>query len=108
MLVSMDEGAARLGEIALVPATSPINRSGILFYNTLFDENASCHIAFGKAYPICVQGGNDMTDAEKEAAGINLSNTHQDVMVGAEDTNIDGITADGQIIPVFRNGVWAE
>lgn len=108
MLVSMDEGAARLGEIALVPATSPINRSGILFYNTLFDENASCHIAFGKAYPICVQGGNDMTNAEKEAAGINLSNTHQDVMVGAEDTNIDGITADGQIIPVFRNGVWAE
>lgn len=107
LLLNTDEGASRIGEIALVPCTSPINRSGILFFNTLFDENAACHIAFGKAYPFCVQDGNAMTDEQKKAAGLNVSTTHQDVMVGAEDTTIDGITSDGRVIPVFRNGVWA-
>ena len=107
LLLSADENAARIGEIALVPATSPINRSGLLFYNTLFDENAACHIAFGKAYPTCVEGGDAMDDAQKMAAGLNVSNIHEDVMIGAEDTCIDGITADGRIVPVFRGGVWA-
>ena len=106
MLLEADEGAARIGEIALVPAASPINRSGILFYNTLFDENAACHIAFGEAYPTCVEGGGSMDAEQKKGAGLNVSDIHEDVMIGAEDTDIDGITADGQVVPVFRRGVW--
>lgn len=107
LLLDADENARRLGEIALVPCTSPINQSGLLFYDTLFDENAACHIAFGRAYPTCVAGGGDMAPDALLAAGLNVSDIHEDVMVGAADTDIDGITADGKRIPVFRRGVWA-
>ena len=91
-LLDSDEGARRIGEIALVPASSPINRSGLLFYNTLFDENAACHIAFGAGYPTTVKGGAAMTTEELLACGVNDSAIHEDVMVGAEDMTITGLT----------------
>lgn len=105
--VGTDEGSHYLGEIALVPYDSPISKSGVLFFNTLFDENASCHFAFGKAYPSCIRGGEDMGMEELIAHGINAeSNTHVDFMVGTDDLSITGITHDGREIPVMRNGNW--
>ena len=103
-LLAMDEGACRLGEAALVPFDSPISKSGVLFYNTLFDENASCHLALGKAYPTCMTGGAAMTSAELLAHGVNDSLIHEDFMVGTRDLAITGCTADGRKIPVFRDG----
>ena len=103
---TVDEGASFLGEVALVPYDSPISNSGILFYNTLFDENASCHLAFGDAYP-CVKGGNDMTREELDKFGINASITHEDFMVGTKDLSITGITHNGKAIPVFVDGNFA-
>ena len=105
-LLGSDENACRIGEVALVPASSPVNRSGILFYDTLFDENAACHIAFGDGYPGTVAGGNDMTPDRLLEKGVNASAIHEDVMIGAEDTEITGFTADGQELPVFRGGEW--
>ena len=105
-LLESDEGAVSIGEIALVPASSPINRQNVLFYNTLFDENAACHIAFGAAYPDCVKGGSDMDDEQLKAKGVNISVIHEDVMVGSEDMNIVGITADGEKVQIFENGEW--
>ncbi len=105
--ISVDEGAARFGEVALVPYDSPISNSNTLFYNTLFDENAACHLAFGEAYPTTVQGAMDMTETERVAAGLNASITHVDFMVGTADLSIDGYTADGRCVPVFRNGNFA-
>lgn len=107
-LIATDDGASRLGEVALVPFDSPISNSNILFYNTLFDENASCHLAFGKAYPVCLAGGEEMDRAALEAAGVNDSLVHVDFMIGTSDLTIDGQTADGQWIPVFRNGNFVE
>lgn len=107
-LIATDEGAARLGEVALVPFDSPISNSNILFYNTLFDENASCHLAFGKAYPVCLRGGEEMDKDALLAAGVNDSLVHVDFMIGTADLTIDGQTADGQWVPVFRNGNFAE
>jgi len=107
-LILTDAGSCRLGEVALVPVDSPISRSGILFYNTLFDENASCHLAFGKAYPTCLKNGENMTPAEREAAGINESLLHEDFMIGSEDMSVTGITADGKEIPVFREGNFVD
>lgn len=107
-LLNTDEGARRLGEAALVPVDSPISNSGILYYNTLFDENASCHIAIGKAYPGPIPGANDMTEEEQDKIGLNHSLTHVDFMIGSKDLNIDGITRDGKTVPVFRNGNWVE
>ena len=105
--ISVDEGASYLGEVALVPFDSPIRSTGILFYNTLFDENASCHLAFGSAYPNCVKGG-ELLDAEgQKALGLNQSITHVDFMVGTRDLSIAGITHDGREIPVFVNGNFA-
>ena len=104
--VSLDEGASYLGEVALVPYNSPISNSGILFYNTLFDENASCHFAFGDAYPL-IKGGKEMTDEQRKAAGVNSSITHTDFMVGTKDLSITGITHDGKEIPVFIDGNFA-
>lgn len=105
--VGTDEGSHYLGEIALVPYDSPISKSGVLFFNTLFDENASCHFAFGKAYPSCIKGGEDMSMEELIAHGINAeSNTHVDFMVGTDDLSIVGTTHDGREIPVMRNGNW--
>ena len=106
-LLDSDEGARRIGEIALVPASSPINRSGVLFYNTLFDENAACHIAFGAGYPTTVKGGAAMTTEELLACGVNDSAIHEDVMVGAEDMTITGLTKSGETVTIFENGEWA-
>lgn len=107
-LIATDEGAARFGEVALVPFDSPISNSNILFYNTLFDENASCHLAFGKAYPVCVQGGEEMDKDQLDQAGVNDSLVHVDFMIGTADLAIDGQTADGEWIPVFRDGNFVE
>lgn len=106
-LLDTDEGARRLGEVALVPFDSPISNLGILFYNTLFDENASCHFALGKAYPTCLEGGTDMDAAALKAAGVNDSLTHVDFMVGSADLEITGIKADGAEVTVFKNGNFA-
>lgn len=106
-LLDTDEGAKHLGEVALVPDPSPISQSGIIFFNTLFDENASNHLAFGSAYAFNLQGGTEMTEEELDAAGLNRSHTHVDFMVGSDQMNIDGIKADGTSVPVFRNGDWA-
>ena len=104
--IGVDEGARCLGEVALVPYDSPISNMDTLFYDTLFDENASCHLAFGASYPT-VEGGADMTEAERLAAGLNQSITHEDFMVGSADLNITGLTPDGREIPVFVNGNFA-
>ncbi len=104
--ISVDEGAAYFGEVALVPYDSPISNSGLLFYNTLFDENAACHIAFGEAYP-CLEGGQQMTKEELKARGLNDSITHVDFMIGTPDLSIVGTTQDGREIPVFLDGNFA-
>ena len=106
-LIETDENAGRLGEVALVPNSSPISQSGILFYNTLFDENASCHLALGSAYKSSMQGGVDMTDEEFAARGGNKSLIHVDFMIGSAKMDIDGIQADGTREPLMRNGEWA-
>ncbi|MEG2036989.1 MAG: aminopeptidase, partial [Ruthenibacterium sp.] len=94
-------------EIALVPVTSPINRSGLLFYNTLFDENAACHIAFGAGYPGTVTDGTKMTTEQLLAKGVNDSLVHEDIMVGAPDMRIIGTTKAGETVLLFQNGNWA-
>ena len=106
-LVDTDEGSTRLGEVALVPVSSPIARRGHLFYNTLFDENASCHIAIGRAYRFTLTGGEELTDEEFNAAGGNTSITHVDFMIGSPQMDIDGIREDGTREPVMRSGEWA-
>lgn len=106
-LIETDEGSHYLGEVALVPVDSPISVSRILFYNTLFDENASCHLAIGRAYPTCLQGGDSMSPQELEAAGLNESINHEDFMIGTEDLEITGITKTGEEIPVFQKGRFA-
>lgn len=105
-LLEQDEGASRIGEIALVPHESPVSQTGLIFYNTLFDENASCHIALGKAYPTNVEGGAKMNEAELDESGINDSIVHVDFMIGSEEMDIDGVLADGTREAVFRNGTW--
>lgn len=106
-ILDADEGARRLGEVALVPHSSPIAQSGLLFYNTLFDENAASHIALGRAYQLSLQGGEQMTDEEFAAAGGNYSLVHIDFMIGSNQLDIDGLTQDGQREPVMRKGEWA-
>ncbi|MGI6039974.1 MAG: aminopeptidase [Clostridiales bacterium] len=105
--IAVDEGASYLGEVALVPYDSPISNTKILFYNTLFDENASCHFAFGQAYPSSIKGGENMSKGELDRRGINDSITHEDFMVGTEDLSIIGITQDGKQIPIFVDGNFA-
>jgi len=106
-LLETDQNARYLGEIALVPNSSPISQSGYLFLNTLYDENASCHIALGSAYRFSFEGGEEMSAEEFEAAGGNSSMTHTDFMIGSEHMDIDGITASGKVEPVMRSGEWA-
>ena len=106
-LLETDEGAKYLGEIALVPVNSPISNSNTIFYNTLFDENASCHFAFGMAYRSCIEGGTEMTEEELEKNGVNDSLVHVDFMVGSEKLLIDGIDENGEKTTIFRNGNWA-
>lgn len=106
-LVDTDEGSHYLGEVALVPFDSPISQSNILFFNTLFDENASNHLAIGSAYAFCIEGGKKMSSEELAESGLNESLTHVDFMIGSSLMDIDGITADGKVEPVFRAGNWA-
>lgn len=103
-LLETDEGSMYLGEVALVQYDSPISNMGILFYNTLFDENASCHLALGKAYPVCLEGGEAMDSATLIANGINDSISHEDFMVGTDDLSIVGITQDGDKVQIFKDG----
>ena len=106
-LLSTDENANRIGEIAFVPASSPINQSGVLFFNTLFDENAACHIAFGAGYPTNIKNGSAQTRAQLLEKGLNDSAIHEDVMIGAPDTRITGLTKDGREVLIFDGGEWA-
>jgi len=106
-MISMDEGAAYLGECALVPQRSPICESGILFYNTLFDENAACHLALGAGFPDTITDHHNKTLEECRALGINDSMIHEDFMIGCDTMNIDATTRDGKVVPIFRNGNWA-
>lgn len=107
MIIETDEGSHRLGEVALVPYDSPIANTGILFYDTLFDENAACHFALGECYPTTIKDGGKMTKEELIAGGGNQSDTHVDFMIGTSDLEITGITGDGQEISIFKNGNWA-
>ena len=106
-MVTMDEGAAYLGECALVPQDSPISRSGLLFYETLFDENASCHLAVGAGYADTIRDHHSKSLKECQELGINDSMIHVDFMIGCDTMNIDGICADGKTVAIFRNGNWA-
>lgn len=106
-MISMDEGAAYLGECALVPYDSPIRNSGILFYNTLFDENAACHLALGMGFSNCLKDYEKYTLDECRAKGINDSQIHEDFMIGSEDLSITAHTRDGRDVPIFRDGNWA-
>ncbi|MDA1475713.1 aminopeptidase [Bacillus changyiensis] len=106
-LIETDEGSHYLGEVALVAHNSPISQSNILFYNTLFDENASNHLAIGSSYAFNIEGGKQMTREELAQSGLNQSITHVDFMIGSGEMDIDGITADGKKEPIFRNGEWA-
>ena len=106
-LISMDEGAAYLGECALVPQKSPICESGILFYNTLFDENAACHLALGMGFADTIDNFQEKTLEQCRELGVNDSMIHEDFMIGCDTMNIDGIRADGSSVPIFRNGNWA-
>ena len=106
-MLAMDEGASYLGECALVPFDSPINESGLLFYNTLFDENASCHLALGRGFSMCVKGYENYSDEKIKELGVNDSMIHVDFMIGARDLSIEGETEDGARVPIFVNGNWA-
>ncbi len=106
-LIETDDGSHYLGEVALVPHSSPVSDCNIIFYNTLFDENASCHFAIGAAYPLCIEGGTSMSKDDLEKNSANTSLTHVDFMIGSPEMNIDGETADGEIEAIFRNGNWA-
>ncbi len=106
-MISMDEGAAYLGECALVPVDSPISQSGMLFYETLFDENAACHLALGAGFADTIKGFENKTLEECRAMGINDSMNHEDFMIGYEGLDIDAVTKDGKTVPIFRRGNWA-
>jgi aminopeptidase len=106
-LIETDEGAGRLGEVALVPHSSPISQSGLLFYNTLFDENAASHIALGRAGKYNIAGGEEMSEEAFGAAGGNHSLIHVDFMIGSGEMDVDGVTDDGTAEPVMRSGEWA-
>ncbi len=106
-MIAMDEGACMLGECALIAYDSPINNSGILFYNTLFDENASCHLALGRGFNECVRGYERMTKEEIKEKGINDSVIHVDFMIGSEDLEIVGVTKSGERVQIFKDGNWA-
>jgi len=106
-LIATDEGSARLGEVALVPYDSPINRTGLLFFNTLYDENACCHLALGRAFTECIKNYSGLTEEEIKAVDLNSSIIHVDFMIGSSDLSITGITASGEEVAVFENGTWA-
>lgn len=105
-IIETDEGSRRLGEVALISKNTPIRESDTLFFDTLYDENASCHLALGIGFPECVEGGYDMDADALRSAGVNTSATHVDFMIGTDDMDIAGIMADGTEVPVFTNGQW--
>ena len=105
-VLDSDEGARRLGEVALVPDSSPISQSGLLFYNTLFDENAACHIALGQCYSKCFRGKKVLSQEEITSRGGNSSVIHVDWMIGSKEIDIDGLHQDGSKTPIFRSGEW--
>jgi aminopeptidase len=107
-LLDTDAGARRLGEVALVPHSSPVSQSGLLYYNTLFDENAASHVALGNAYKFTLRGGNDMNDEEFERAGANRSAVHVDFMIGSGELDVDGILRSGAPEPLMRKGEWVK
>ena len=106
-LITMDQGSCYLGECALVPFDSPINQSGLLFYNTLFDENACCHLALGMGFADTIRDFQSKTLEECRSLGVNDSMVHEDFMIGSADLSIDGVCQDGKTVPLFRNGTWA-
>lgn len=106
-ILEQDPESKMLGEVALVPFDSPISNLGLLFYNTLFDENAACHFALGEAYSVCIEGGEDMSEDQLKAKGANCSMTHVDFMVGTKDLEILGVTKDGEEVQIFKNGNFA-
>lgn len=108
LMLNMDEGASMLGECAFVPYDSPIRRSGVLFYNTLFDENASCHLALGDGYSCCLENSSQYTPQQARALGVNESMIHEDFMIGTADMEIWGLTESGEKVAIFKNGNWAE
>ena len=106
-LISMDEGSAMLGECALVPYDSPIRNSGVMFFNTLFDENAACHLALGRGYSSNIRDFDRYSLEELRAMGVNDSMVHEDFMIGSEDLSVTGVTASGERVQIFRDGGWA-
>ena len=106
-MISIGERAAMLGECALIADGSPINTAGILYYNTLFDENASCHLALGKGFANCVRGYEDLSPEELAKLGLNDSMIHVDFMIGCKDMQITGVTAKGERVAIFKDGNWA-
>ena len=106
-LISIDEGASRLGEIALVPFSSPINKTGILFYSTLYDENACCHVALGRAFEECIKDFTNKSEKEIEEIDLNKSVIHVDFMIGTADLDIVGETYDGKTVQIFKDGEFA-
>jgi aminopeptidase len=107
-LISTDDGARRLGEVALVPHSSPIAQSGVLFWNTLFDENAASHIALGQAYSTCIIDGEKMDEDQLAAVGANASLIHVDWMIGSGEMDVDGVTMAGAAEPLMRKGEWVD
>lgn len=107
-LLNSDEGARYLGEVALVPYDSPISNSNTVFYNTLFDENASCHLAFGQAYPVCLEGGSEMNEEELKKNGVNISMIHEDFMIGTSDLEIVGVTEEGKEVVIMQKGNFTD
>lgn len=106
-LIETDKGSHYIGEVALVPHHSPVSDSNVIFFNTLFDENASVHLAIGNAYPLCIEAGGTLSQEELEKKGANTSLTHVDFMIGSSEMEIDAETRDGRIVPIFREGNWA-
>ena len=105
-LIETDKGTSRLGEIALIGKNSPIAKSNVLFYNTLFDENASCHLAIGQGYPTTVKNGDKLTKKELLELGLNDSTEHEDFMIGTPDLSVVGIKENGEKITLFTDGEW--
>ena len=106
-LISIDEGARMLGEVALVPFNSPVNETGILFYNTLFDENACCHLAIGRGFEDTIKDFDKLTAEQRQAVGLNDSLIHVDFMIGSHDLSIIANTFDGKTVEIFKDGNWA-
>ena len=104
--VAEDDGASMLGEVALVDGTSRIGESGIVFLDTLFDENATAHIAYGQGFPFAVDGAEEMTPEEQHAAGVSHSSIHTDLMIGGPEVDVDGVTKDGEAVPIIRDDAW--